>query len=396
MQCATDLMVWRCWDFAPRTRQPWTALDGSRLLSMLAAAEPTMAALDLRILSKSERANLAWLPDRSPYYTAVTPTNAWKSRCRSKSSVAMSESLNNCSSEPDGVSWGSCTCPTLEADPDIAGIGVISSFITSSCLAIISTCLYLALIRSGLVPDGSFEPVDRRVRNRDGIAPDESFNPIDSWARRCICTRFVRFILRAQWIDSRIDKIRGTLFSFVLSLADMQLVTGIAMLSAAVIKLHRTVGEWWIDKARHLIVDYQGLAEPDRHQRMRPWRKVFAWFWYIISSETIAVVVDGYFWFALGLYWTFEDRNSVHRWLEDSTDIGKENDLEGFGQLVPILLLGVPFLQVLEMYCGSKSSRKRTALDVRFAGIRGELREGNSEKGGGNPIRNAGESIPSS
>lgn len=90
---------------------------------------------------------------------------------------------------------------------------------TSSALAIVSTCLYLLIIRSGL-------------------EPEDSFNPIDGWARRTFCNPFVDFITKAQCIKTRMDKIESTIFSFVLSLADMQLVTGIAMLSAAVIKLH--------------------------------------------------------------------------------------------------------------------------------------------------------------
>lgn len=336
--------------------------------------------------------------------------------------------------------------------------------------------------------DGSFDPADWQTRNLP--PPNESFNLVDRWVRGRICTPFVRFILKARWIESRIDRIRRALFSFVMSLADMQLVTGIAMLAAAVIKLHRGsisvyhfsmvtslawfssnvhllallairtelvgsmkigrrwlpppsqpefsmsrrarsvfswggditvrvtamltlaalllycsyvsgarrwndnyncpaacakgkekggeplawmvvnfalvlltyperclalwpgVGEWWIDKARHWIVDYQGLAKPERDEEIKPWRKVFAWVWYVISSETLEVAVDGLLWFALGVYWTFDDRNTIHAEWQNYSDIDKENDVEGFGQLVPLLLLGLPFLQLLETYCG--------------------------------------------
>ncbi|KAK3290517.1 uncharacterized protein B0H64DRAFT_412707 [Chaetomium fimeti] len=404
----------------------------------------------------------------------------------------MEGSLNSCSSGPDAVTW--CSSDTLTADPDIAGIGVISSFIASSCLAIISTCLYLVLIRSGLLPDGSFDPAAWQARN---FPPNETFNPIDRWVRQHICTPFVRSILKRKWIDhARLNKLRRALFAFVLSLADMQLVAGIAMLTAAVIKLHHdsisvyhfsmvtnlawfssnvhllallairteligslkigrrwlpppqkdmsvwgrarsafswggdimarvicmltlaalllycsyvsgadgwndnyhcpaacakgrekggeplawmvvnfalvlltyperclalwpAVGAWWIDRARHRIVDNKGLAKPDRDREIRPWRKVFAWFWYVGSSETISIAVDGFLWFALGVYWTFDDRNSVHNEWKDYTDIGKENDVEGFGQLVPLLLLGLPFLQVLEMYSGQSRQVQR-------------------------------------
>ncbi|KAL2679077.1 hypothetical protein Neosp_009833 [[Neocosmospora] mangrovei] len=72
---------------------------------------------------------------------------------------------------------------------------------------------------------------------RSGLEPEDSFNPIDHWTRSHICDPWVRFIIKAPFIERRIDKIESTLFSFLLSLADMQLVSGIAMLSAAVIKL---------------------------------------------------------------------------------------------------------------------------------------------------------------
>ncbi|KAM5343400.1 hypothetical protein ACJ41O_011937 [Fusarium nematophilum] len=411
----------------------------------------------------------------------------------------MSKASSNGNPETEVLFWGTCPCSALQADPDIAGIGVISSFITSSCLAIISTCLYLALIRSGLVPDGSFDPASSWVSNRSGPDPDENFNPIDRRARKIFCVPFVRFILKAHWIDSRIDKIQRALFSFVVSLADMQLVTGIAMLSAAIIKLHRgdgnisvyhfsmvtnlawfssnvhllallairteligsmkkgrrwvlpsqnldwsrsrrarasigwggdlivrvismlilaalllycsyvsgadgwgdhyhcpagcamgrakggvslgwmvtnfvlllrayperclalwpAVGQWWIDKARHRIIDCRGVEGLQADKRIPPWRKLFTWMYYFESSEAMNVLQDGFLWFGLGVYWTFDDRNSIHRWWKDSTDIEKESDVEGFGQLVPILLLGTPFLQALEMYCSQSRETQR-------------------------------------
>ncbi|KAI8716703.1 hypothetical protein NCS52_00964500 [Fusarium sp. LHS14.1] len=125
---------------------------------------------------------------------------------------------NDCGLSTYWQFWDDCPCSCPQPDPDIAGIGVIISFITSSSLAIIATCIYLLLIRSGL-------------------EPEDSFNPIDRWTRSHICDPWVRFIIKAPFIERRIDKIESTLFPFLLSLADMQLVSGIAMLSAAVIKL---------------------------------------------------------------------------------------------------------------------------------------------------------------
>jgi hypothetical protein len=82
-------------------------------------------------------------------------------------------------------------------------------------------------------------------------------------------------------------------------------------------------GEWWIDKARDWIVDYQGLPKPDRDQGISLWRKGFAWVWYVGSSETVEVAVSGLLWFALGVYWTFDDRNTTHAEWKDYSDIGR-------------------------------------------------------------------------
>ncbi|RTE84637.1 hypothetical protein BHE90_000762 [Fusarium euwallaceae] len=380
----------------------------------------------------------------------------------------------DCTLEPEFRFWGSCECTCPKPDPDIAGIGVISSFMTSSALAIVSTCLYLMIIRSGL-------------------DPEDSFNPIDGWARRTFCDPFIDFLTKAECIKSRMDKIESTIFSFVLSLADMQLVTGIAMLSAAIIKLHdendeiaiyhfsmvtnlawfsstvhlltllairtkaigsmkrqcrrkwpgqkassrhrraRTIigwgadlivriismlilaalllycsyvsgarewytydncsarcslgkekgGEqlrwtvvnfvlilltyprrclalwptpqiWWIDKARHHFIDNKGFGEAHRSSEtsMPLWRKFFVWLYYIEESETKAVLLSTCVWFGLGVYWTIDDRAQFHKSWKEYVDIENENNAKGFGQLVPILLLGMPFLQGLQTYSG--------------------------------------------
>ncbi|WAO92049.1 Hypothetical protein NCS54_00954100 [Fusarium falciforme] len=380
---------------------------------------------------------------------------------------------NDCSLSSYWQFWGDCECSCPQSNPDIAGIGqVISSFITSSSLAIIATCLYLILIRSGL-------------------EPEDSFNPIDGWMRRNICDPWVRFVTKVPFIESRIDKIESTLFSFLLSLADMQLVTGIAMLSAAVIKLqdkndgisayhfsmvinlawfssmvhqltllairtkvvgsmktqHRGVwpdrknssrsrraraaigwggdlmvrvtsmlilaslllycsyvsgakdwytysycsascalgkerggeplwwtgfnfcmvlfeyprrclllwpalGHWWIDHARHLVLDDKGREGSPKGDALPLWRRIIVWLYYIGSSETIDAISTSCIWFGLGLYWTFDERKRFHESWRALTDIVNEDDVKGFGQLMPILLLGMPFLQGLQTYSG--------------------------------------------
>ncbi|KAF4462808.1 hypothetical protein FALBO_10376 [Fusarium albosuccineum] len=401
-------------------------------------------------------------------------------------------------------SWGTCECPAADvcpsfgADPDIAGVGVVSSFITSSCLAIIGTCLYLSIIRSGIVPDGSFDP--------PGLALHKSFNPIDGWARKTFCTPFVRFILKANWVRIRMLKYKSALFSFVLSLADMQLVTGIAMLSAAIIQLHNhkisiyhfsmvtemawlssnvhllallairtevigsmkkgrrwlvpmqnnppalerprtsmglgmdvfvrvvsmlisaalllycsyisgadgwdnhhswpahcaiglkksgkprgwmvlnfvlvlwayperclalwpAAGQWWIDKMRHRVLDNRGVGNSCQDQQLPLWRKIFVYAYYFTSSEAIQVLIDGIMWFGLGVFWIFTDRKSIHEWQEVKENFKEENDVEGFGQLVSILILGIPFLQALQAYCGQYNADIRKLRHEEQGGV---------------------------
>ncbi|RMJ20148.1 hypothetical protein CDV36_000151 [Fusarium kuroshium] len=281
----------------------------------------------------------------------------------------------DCTLEPEFRFWGSCKCTCPKPDPDIAGIGVISSFMTSSALAIVSTCLYLMIIRSGL-------------------DPEDSFNPIDGWARRTFCDPFIGFLTKAECIKSRMDKIESTIFSFVLSLADMQLVTGIAMLSAAIIKLHDENDEIaiyhfsmvtnlaWFSSTVHLLTllairtkaigsmkrqyrrKWPGQKASLRHRRARA---VIGWggdlIVRIISMLILAALllycsyVSGArectcVWFVLGVYWTIDDRAQFHKSWKEYVDIENENNAKGFGQLVPILLLGMPFLQGLQTYSG--------------------------------------------
>ncbi|RSL84625.1 hypothetical protein CEP52_016392 [Fusarium oligoseptatum] len=243
----------------------------------------------------------------------------------------------DCILEPEFRFWGSCECTCPKPDPDIAGIGVISSFMTSSALAIVSTCLYLMIIRSGL-------------------DPEDSFNPIDGWARRTFCDPFIDFLTKAECIKSRMDKIESTIFSFVLSLADMQLVTGIAMLSAAIIKLHDEKDEitiYHFSMVTNLAwFSRFGEAHRSSETSMPLWRKLFVWLYYIEESETKAVLLSTCVWFVLGVYWTIDDRAQFHKSWKEYVDIENENNAKGFGQLVPILLLGMPFLQGLQTYSG--------------------------------------------
>ncbi|KAF5703624.1 hypothetical protein FMUND_12917 [Fusarium mundagurra] len=130
-------------------------------------------------------------------------------------------------------SWEKCAT-TFDPDPDIAGIGVVTAFITASCLAILSISLYLAIAISRL---NIIEAPSVRPPPRFGFV--ESVNPIDDWVRRNISDPFVRLLVRSRWIRAHINQLKRGLYSFVIALADTQLVTGMAILCTAIIELHR-------------------------------------------------------------------------------------------------------------------------------------------------------------
>ncbi|KAF4480185.1 hypothetical protein FAGAP_12090 [Fusarium agapanthi] len=130
-------------------------------------------------------------------------------------------------------SWEKCATE-FDPDPDIAGIGVVTAFIMASCLAIISISLYLAIARSGL---NIIEASSVKPPPRFGFA--ESVNPIDDWVRRNVSDPFIRLLVRSRWIRAHINQLKRGLYSFVLALADTQLVTAMAILCTAIIELHR-------------------------------------------------------------------------------------------------------------------------------------------------------------
>ncbi|KAF5675325.1 hypothetical protein FDENT_9788 [Fusarium denticulatum] len=130
-------------------------------------------------------------------------------------------------------SWEKCATE-FDPDPDIAGIGVVTAFITASCLAILSISLYLAIASSGL---DIIEVRGARPPPRLGFV--ESVNPIDDWVRKNVSDPFVRLLIRSRWIRAHINQLKRGLYSFVITLADTQLVTGMAILCTAIIELHR-------------------------------------------------------------------------------------------------------------------------------------------------------------
>ena len=108
--------------------------------------------------------------------------------------------------------------------------------------------------------------------------------------------------------------------------------------------------------ARERIVDRQPSGQD--WKELPRYRRIWIWIWYLGKSETLQFLTDGLLWFAYGTAVVFIDRKKSHGYFENNDvwaseeEKGKEDDIEGFGQLVALLLVGVPLLQVLQIYCG--------------------------------------------
>ncbi|KAK3348924.1 hypothetical protein B0T25DRAFT_457629 [Lasiosphaeria hispida] len=106
-----------------------------------------------------------------------------------------------------------CDCPPLEADPDIAGVGVIFAFAFSASLTLVATIICLMLCRSNLRPF--------------------TVNPLDQFFRNIFCEP-----LQKRLRHQRTRRWANVCYDMVVCLSDQQLVTGIAMMIAGLKKLH--------------------------------------------------------------------------------------------------------------------------------------------------------------
>lgn len=67
---------------------------------------------------------------------------------------------------------------------------------------------------------------------------------------------------------------------------------------------------------------------------------------YVIASDAWSVLIIQSFWYVYGNWWIWSDRNYAQTYME-----GEENKW-GFGQLVPLLLIGLPLLSSVGNYYG--------------------------------------------
>ena len=103
-----------------------------------------------------------------------------------------------------------CQCPNLEPDPDIAGIGVVFSFVVVGTISLIIflVCMFLSLINT------------------------TSLNPADRWLRELV-TRFMSHRIE----DKKKELWVTALTNVLVGLSDQQLITCLAILLIATIKM---------------------------------------------------------------------------------------------------------------------------------------------------------------
>lgn len=155
-----------------------------------------------------------------------------------------------------GNSSNICMCGPIEGDSDIAGIGVgspsipdrsptgslttaqvISAFIAAAGLSILSTGLCLLLSRYA---EGDAEhPTHReyaREHQKDPKTlpePPHHFNAIDRFMRNHVCKGAQRLV---RWLSGDPAILGACFYDSVIALGDQQIVTGIAMMIAAMIR----------------------------------------------------------------------------------------------------------------------------------------------------------------
>ncbi|KAH7310892.1 hypothetical protein B0I35DRAFT_439855 [Stachybotrys elegans] len=109
----------------------------------------------------------------------------------------------------------------------------------------------------------------------------------------------------------------------------------------------------WMDKYRSRFLDARGQREGEGGASV--WGKppgtlyyigiVVRTIWYIIASEFMGFA-EMVFWFVWGAYWIFDTRRNGRLLMKDPDE---ENEL-GFGQLFPLILLGLPIVQFTDSY----------------------------------------------
>ncbi|KAK1752819.1 hypothetical protein QBC47DRAFT_349733 [Echria macrotheca] len=126
-----------------------------------------------------------------------------------------------------------CSCSILREDSDIAGQGVIWAFIATALLAILSTGLCLLLSRRA---EGDDQHPDYDAYRRRQTSPPDHFNMIDRMARNFICGPVQHWVIRISSNRTLPYVLAACFKDLVITLADQQIVTGISLMAAALIR----------------------------------------------------------------------------------------------------------------------------------------------------------------
>ncbi|KAI7916692.1 hypothetical protein M0657_008465 [Pyricularia oryzae] len=75
-------------------------------------------------------------------------------------------------------------------------------------------------------------------------------------------------------------------------------------------------------------------------------RKPFLMIWYMIALE-LRHIVELLYWFGIGIFWPVQDKHFGHAEMEHPQEKAQE---VGFAQLIPLILLVLPLMQLVEAY----------------------------------------------
>ncbi|KAF2031541.1 hypothetical protein EK21DRAFT_110911 [Setomelanomma holmii] len=208
--------------------------------------------------------------------------------------------------------WGNCDCPQPQANPDIAGIGVMVAFLFSALLAWLTTVGHIIL-------------ESRHKAKRK--------NPIDEVWTKYICLPVQKKVV------SDADVWSECFYRVTFTLSDQQLVTGITILTAG-LKLY----------AGGTITAYH-----------------FSIVWDLAFFSSNAHLLS-----LLALWTSFgsvrkQQPSGGQDVFGDSTSGRKEREKEdewGFGQIVPLFLLMLPLMTFIGTYHEMMEENSREVLEI--------------------------------
>ena len=124
--------------------------------------------------------------------------------------------------------------------------------------------------------------------------------------------------------------------------------------------------EWWLSVRRQIVKVNHSITDSVKSTPVgsayNGIRICLLAVWFLLASD-LRDVVEQIIWFSLGLWWLIWDRLIGHE-LMSREEIARE-DTTGFGQLVPLVLLMLPFMTLIEAIHGKTLARRRYWLPSR-------------------------------